>query len=868
MHGRRIAAPTCLAWLLVAGALSAEAPPAPSPADLAARATAVLRTHCYRCHGQDGAVEGGLNYLLDRDRLVARRKLVPGAPERSPLYLRTARGKMPPPGETPRPTSAEIAVLRRWIEAGAPGSVSAPERRLVTERTGLEWMRADLDRADRRARRFRRYFSLIPLANAGAGADELSTYRNALAKLINSLSWHPRITAPVPVDPHGLLLRIDLRDYLLDATSWNRLLADYPYGILHDTGVGRAVLVATGTRMPVVRADWFVATASRAPLYYDLLQMPTNLGELERQLRVDAALNLQQDRVARAGFNGSGISRNNRLLERHDAMNGAYWRSYDFEAVPQNLLERNLLVPDRRNLFAYPLGPGGAETNFRHAGGEVIFHLPNGLHGYMLVNARNERINKGPTDIVSDPKRPDRAVEAGLSCMNCHATGILQKDDQIREHVKKNARAFSAADRELIEALHPPAARLRALMEEDSHRFQAAVARTGNRTTAAEVIMTMTLRFEADVDLPTLAAELGVAPPSLMPHLGATETLARNLGALRLPGGTVSRQVEIASFGELVRAVRLGTPMETGRGGESLPDATADVDPLEAQSSPANALAFSPDGRLAALACNDRSVRLFDLVGNRDLRRCIGHTASVWCVAFSPDGTRLLSGGKDGTVRLWEVESGRELLKIEAHRDLVSAVAFAPDGKSALSAGFDRAVQRWDLDRGARLDRFAFDTGGRHVQALASAADGKTAFVACQDRVCQVDTATGKEVRRFEGHTDWVAQVAISRDGKFLATAGDDGVIQVWQIATGTKAATLTGHTGAVRAVALSGDGRTVVSGGSDATVRLWDVPGQRQLRVFTRHADALVGVTFLAGQRYTLSGSRDGIVETWKLPR
>src|SRR5262249_43539524 len=149
------------------------------------------------------------------------------------------------------------------------------------------------------------------------------SYRNALSKLLNSLSWHPRITLPRPIDPQGLVLRIDLRDYQWDANLWNRLLAEYPYGILQDSGIGRAVMVATATRMPYVRLDWFVATASRAPLYYDLLQMPTNLAELERQLRVDVSLDIQQERVARAGFLGSGISRNNRILERHDAQNGA-----------------------------------------------------------------------------------------------------------------------------------------------------------------------------------------------------------------------------------------------------------------------------------------------------------------------------------------------------------------------------------------------------------------------------------------------------------------------------------------------------------------------------------------------------------------
>ena len=108
--------------------------------------------------------------------------------------------------------------------------------------------------------------------------------RNALNKLLNSLSWHPRIRVAEPVEATKTVLRIDLRWYLWDATLWNRVLNDYPYGVLDDSTAARAVAAETKTKMPLLRADWFVATASRAPLYYDVLQLPGNLTDLERQI--------------------------------------------------------------------------------------------------------------------------------------------------------------------------------------------------------------------------------------------------------------------------------------------------------------------------------------------------------------------------------------------------------------------------------------------------------------------------------------------------------------------------------------------------------------------------------------------------------
>jgi WD40 repeat protein len=847
---------------------SAAPPRQTTGAGMPVRVRQILIQYCHRCHGQNGSVEGGMNYILDREMLVARRKVLPGAADRSPLYRKVAAGRMPPAGEKPRPGPAELVLLKRWINAGAPGVRRDAARETVTEAALYDLVLADLDKQERRARRFLRYFSLAPLANAGHGPDELHTYRNALAKLLNSLSWHPRVTLPKAIDPAGLVLRIDLRDFLWDANLWNRVLAEYPYGILHDTAVARAVLSATLTRVPVARADWFVATASRAPLYYELLQIPSNLSELERQLRVDAAADIQQERVARAGFNGSGVSKNNRVLERHVAMNGAYWRTYDFEAVPQNLIERNILLPDRRNLFAYPLGPGSSENNFQHAGGEVIFNLPNGLQGYVLVNANNVRVNKAPTAIVSDPKRPDRAVEAGLSCMNCHARGVIAKDDQIRDHVGKNKKAFSRADAELVRALYPPAKKMRALMEADAERFKKAVEKTGNKVTAAEVVMAMTLRYEADVDLATLAAELGLRPKDLLPRLARSENLVKNLGALKVPGATVARQVVAQAFGDLVKELRLGGVVAPGSSGESLPDATGEVDPLEAQSSPANAMAFSPDHTLAAFASADRSVRIYEVEGQRDLRRCVGHTASVWCVAFSPDGTRLLSGGKDGSVRLWDVATGRELKKLDGHADLVSAIAFSPDGKRALSAGYDQEVSLWDLEKGERVPGFACAEGAKYVNAVAFAPDGKRALTASGRTIYVIDAAGGKLLRRLEGHTGWVTCAAFSDYSRWVLSGADDGTARLWDAATGKQVRVFRGHDGYVKAVAFGPGGRQVLTGGTDATVRLWDAATGKELRAFRKHAEPLVAVAFLEGARQTVSGSRDGAVHFWTIPK
>src|SRR5262249_14254475 len=270
------------------------------------------------------------------------------------------------------------------------------------------------------------------------------------------------------------------------------------------------------------------ATASRPPLYHDLLQLPATDRELERLLRVDVVADLEQQSAVRAGFNGSGVSRNNRLIERHEAAYRAYWRSYDFSDNTQ-----------RQNLFEPPLGPVPGQNSFVHAGGELLFHLPTGLQGYLLVDGNGRRIDRAPSDIVSDPRRPDHTVETGLSCMTCHTRGLIPKADQVRAHVAKNPQAFGAADAATIKALYPPAAALRPLLAEDSDRFVKALARTSVRPDDPEPIAAVADHYEAALDLDAAAAEAGVSTDELARRLGGAPDLARALGPLLTRGGTV-----------------------------------------------------------------------------------------------------------------------------------------------------------------------------------------------------------------------------------------------------------------------------------------------------------------------------------------
>jgi hypothetical protein len=159
------------------------------PDSSSAQAREVLNRFCHTCHGEGGSDEGGMNFVLNVKRLIETEKIVPGDPSKSELLQRIVDGEMPPEGETPRPGKAEIELLSSWIAAGARAPADATRRAFITNDQVIQLILADLDAAPERERQFYRYFTITHLFNGLISDDELETYRLALSKLLNSLSW-------------------------------------------------------------------------------------------------------------------------------------------------------------------------------------------------------------------------------------------------------------------------------------------------------------------------------------------------------------------------------------------------------------------------------------------------------------------------------------------------------------------------------------------------------------------------------------------------------------------------------------------------------------------------------------------------------
>ncbi len=217
-----------------------------------------------------------------------------------------------------------------------------------------------------------------------------------------------------------------------------------------------------------------------------------------------------------------------------------------------------------------------------------------------------------------------------------------------------------------------------------------------------------------------------------------------------------------------------------------------------------------------------------------------GHTDVVYAVAFSPDQKLLASGSQDQTIKLWDVATAKETESFAGHKSWVAGVVFLPlQPGAAISAGLvslgaTGEVKRWELANG-KESPIAFAGHGQLAFAMALSQDGKVLATGGIDTIASTiklwDPATGRLTKTLEGHTNFVSGLSLSASGKLLASSSQDRTIKIWDVATGKEVTTLAGHDDRATGVAFAPDEKSVASTGFGGSVKLWDVAtGQERL--------------------------------------
>jgi WD40 repeat protein len=289
----------------------------------------------------------------------------------------------------------------------------------------------------------------------------------------------------------------------------------------------------------------------------------------------------------------------------------------------------------------------------------------------------------------------------------------------------------------------------------------------------------------------------------------------------------------------------------------------------------------------------------------------LGHTGNVRSVATSSDGSVVVSAAPDAVI-VWHTAATSPLARTLAPATdtlvAANAVAFLADGRQVAAASGDR-VSRWDVATGAEGEAFEAP-GGTVTRLVSSPSTGELVGGTSDGALVVWDAMTGQILRRRDGahasavralavsgdgrtiasadeagsivlwdaasltpghqaqHDGGVRALAVSPDGRLLASGGDDRLVRVWRVSDASPVARFAGHTGMVGSVTFSPDGKLLASGGDDATVRLWDVGARRELATLTGHTDFVLGLRFSPDGGRLVSTGEDATLILWDVGR
>lgn len=274
-------------------------------------------------------------------------------------------------------------------------------------------------------------------------------------------------------------------------------------------------------------------------------------------------------------------------------------------------------------------------------------------------------------------------------------------------------------------------------------------------------------------------------------------------------------------------------------------------------------VAFSKDGKFIASGGLD-GVKVWDTATEAEQYTLKGHANYLpAAVAISSDGERIVSAGGP-VIKVWNSRTGDEVAALKGTGG-VNCVAFSNDGKQVISGGFDKLVKVWDVSKGALAYSMKGHTGT--VTSVAISHDGRRIASASnlESTVRLWDTAKRTEALTLK-HDSSVAALALSGDGKVLAVCSRNGTIKVWDGWTGDSLASFGDRRESFVSLGLSPDGK-LLAAASAFTIKLYQIPSGKLVKTFTGHKGSVNGIAFSGDGKRLVSASNDKSIRLWDVP-
>ncbi|MEH2128358.1 WD40 repeat domain-containing protein [Nostoc sp.] len=275
----------------------------------------------------------------------------------------------------------------------------------------------------------------------------------------------------------------------------------------------------------------------------------------------------------------------------------------------------------------------------------------------------------------------------------------------------------------------------------------------------------------------------------------------------------------------------------------------------------------SPDGRTLTSASYDGTVKLWDINGRLITNMTRKNTDRVYSVKFSPDNQLIASADADNTIILW-TQNGKYIRTLNRHKDSVYDIAFSPDSQYLVSASRDKSIILWNAKNGNFIKSYVNKSLIRRIDF---APDGKNIAFTSDNNIKIWNRETEKSII-FGKEPGLLSSVKFSPKANILVSSDYSGEIYIWNIKNLDNLGNQepikkfkTEHNGYLNNINMSNDGKIIASAGEDGIIKLWDKDGSL-LKSIKAHIGGVEEVSFIPGNNSNLiaSSGADTTVKLW----
>jgi WD40 repeat protein len=219
-----------------------------------------------------------------------------------------------------------------------------------------------------------------------------------------------------------------------------------------------------------------------------------------------------------------------------------------------------------------------------------------------------------------------------------------------------------------------------------------------------------------------------------------------------LPGG---KAVVLALHNKGIQKLDVRTGVPIGR--------------LAADAGNVNDLVISSSGELIG-ACDDGSIRIWDLDSLEEIASLRGHASAATCLAMLSEGEYLVSGSADQSLILWNLKDRCKTRRFQGHQDGIYDVAILPDRGSIVSVSNDTSIRVWDFNKGESTT--ILGESHKPVIGVGILAEGNVVVAAADNQIEAYWIDTGEELAKYNVEASF--QCLAVKDNSSAIIAGDE----------------------------------------------------------------------------------------------